>query len=328
TDSGASAGDILAGKKAWVNGEEVTGTVPAGKNVTGNDGEIEIAIPDGLYSGGNQTATAVDGKLISENIRSGVSIFGVSGQPTVVETEGATAGPEDIMTEKTAWVDGEEVIGTMPDCIKGEWGVWNNRLIDPDANVYTTVIIGNKMWTVQNLRTTKYADGTPIPHVVEDLNWEDRDTPAYCWYNNTDDQNFRDRYGALYNWYVLDTANARDIAPEGWRVPSDEDWYEMMAWYLGGQVVAGGKMKTEGTSDWQSPNEGATNSSGFSALPGGFRDVNGEFSTQGSRSYWWSSPEKFSKMWGYSIINDSEELYRIGYNKRSGFSVRLVRDLD
>ena len=142
----------------------------------------------------------------------------------------------------------------------------SNRLVtDIDGNVYQTVTIGTQVWMVENLKTTRYIDGTAIPLDTNSSTWGGLTTPGYCWYN--DSAIYGNTYGALYNWYAVNTGK---LAPAGWHVPTDSEW-TVLTTYLGGETVAGGKLKDTGTTYWQSPNTGATNASGFLALPGGFR---------------------------------------------------------
>jgi len=137
---------------------------------------------------------------------------------------------------------------------------------DVEGNSYRTVTIGSQIWMAENLKTTRYNDNSPIPIVADQSNWDALTTPAYCWYNN-DRSTYGDLYGALYNWY---TAATGKLCPIGWHVPNNAEWFVLID-YLGGLDVAGGKMKTVGLTHWLSPNTGATNESGFSALPGGHR---------------------------------------------------------
>ena len=193
---------------------------------------------------------------------------------------------------------------------------------DADGNVYHTIKIGTQTWTVENLKTTKYNDGTAIPEVTNTSTWSNLSTGAYCWYNNNTETN-KNTYGALYNWYVVNTGK---LAPAGWHVPTDAEWNTLEA-YLGGENVAGGALKDTGTTYWQSPNIGATNSSGFSALPGGYREGNGYFSHVGSLGDWWSATEGNASHANYrNLYCDYSNLGR-GYDDKScGFSVRLVRN--
>jgi uncharacterized protein (TIGR02145 family) len=193
---------------------------------------------------------------------------------------------------------------------------------DIDGNVYKTVTIGKQVWMAENLKTTKYNDGTAIPLVADDKAWEALTAPAYCWYNNDATAN-KKTYGALYNWY---TVNTNKLCPKGWHVPTDEEWTTLTT-YLKGESVAGGKLKETGTTHWQSPNTGATNETGFTALPSGTRSYNGTYYPIGSLGFWWSSTEKsapnaFNRLMGYigSVV------IRVGTNKHYGFSVRCLKD--
>ena len=196
-------------------------------------------------------------------------------------------------------------------------------LTDIDGNVYETVKIGNQFWMAENLKVTHYSNGETIPNVTDNTEWVNLTTGAYCNYNN--DEMKVAIYGRLYNWFTV--SDGRSIAPEGWHVPSDIEW-KMLIDYLGGSSVAGGKMKERGTSHWFSPNTGATNESGFSALPGGYRnDRSGFFSSLSRNATFWSStetnnPDGWSRRLSYSI----SRVDRHFYNKHSGFSVRCVRD--
>ncbi len=220
-------------------------------------------------------------------------------------------------------VDSPTDSGNGGDTTHREWIVTENSLTDPDGNVYTTVQIGAQLWTVENLRTSKYADGTPIPRVTNNDEWQDLSTPAYCMYDNYDDH-----YGYLYNWYVVNPSNPQNIAPQGWRVSSDTDW-DVLRNHLGGPKTAGAKVKTTGTDDWQAPNTGATNKSGFSALPGGYRSPFGSFRKESLEAFWWSAVEaNTGGAFGFSVTYDSEVLYRVTTTKLLGASLRLIRDDD
>jgi uncharacterized protein (TIGR02145 family) len=165
-------------------------------------------------------------------------------------------------------------------------------MTDIEGNVYPTVIIGKQEWMAANLKTTTYNDGTPIPQVTDASAWSSILLGgAYSWYDN--DLANKEVYGALYNWSTVETGK---LCPTGWDVPVSENWGALTD-YLGGKdalgqnldgkVVAGGKLKEKGTLHWQSPNTGATNASGFTALPGGRRSMDGSFQEMGQRAYWW-----------------------------------------
>ena len=148
---------------------------------------------------------------------------------------------------------------------------------DADGNIYHIVTIGTQTWMVENLRTTKFNDGTAIPNITDNKTWQGLNSPGVCSYDNTSNYNMINTYGLLYNWYSVNTAK---LAPKGWHVPTDAEW-KTLTEYLGGNSVAGGKLKEVGTTHWYSPNTGADNSSGFTALPGGYRDYDGTFSRVG-----------------------------------------------
>jgi uncharacterized protein (TIGR02145 family) len=208
--------------------------------------------------------------------------------------------------------------------------------IDPDGNTYGTVTIGTQTWMTTNLKTTKYNDGTSIPNVTVDATWKGLTTAAYCWYNNDAGSGFGATYGALYNWYAVDnnastkvaSNGGKNICPTGWHVPSDTEWTTLTT-YLGGTTVAGGKLKETGTTHWKSTNYGADNSSGFTALPGGFRYyVNGSFVSVGDEGYWWSSmANDATNAWHRELYYNDAGVYTYsGNNYKSGISVRCVRD--
>ena len=198
---------------------------------------------------------------------------------------------------------------------------------DIDGNVYHTVTIGTQTWMVENLKTTKYNDGTAIPLVTDSTAWLNLPTPGYCWYNN-DAATYKNTYGALYNWFTVNTSK---LAPSGWHVPTDAEW-TILTIYLGGDTVAGGKMKSTGTIElgtglWYSPNTGATNESGFTAVPAGCRGRDGAFDYVGSIGFWWSSSEYVaSDAWYRHLSYDYSDVSRYYGKKYLGFSVRCVRD--
>ena len=207
-------------------------------------------------------------------------------------------------------------------------------LLDIDGNVYLAVKIGNQWWMAGDLKVTHYRNGNAIPNVMDDSIWSGLSSGAYCAYDNNDAN--IDTYGLLYNWYAVD--DSRNIAPAGWHVASDEEWKELEM-YLGMSqsevdntgwrgTDEGGKLKEAGTNHWNSPNTEATNESGFTSLPGGFRyDHNGSFNDIGNYGFWWSAAEYSSTYAWYRILhyNDSD-VYRYFNDKLFGFSVRFVRD--
>ena len=191
---------------------------------------------------------------------------------------------------------------------------------DIDGNIYHYVVIGTQTWMVENLKTTRYCNGDPIPNLIG--MWTSLATGIYSWYNNS--SSVKDTYGALYNWYAV--ADIRHIAPVGWHVPTIAEWITLKD-YLGGTGIADGKLKESGTPHWAAPNTGATNSTGFTALPGGGRNSSGLFDDLGKMGVWWSSTEDVSTMaWCQSLYYNDSKTSISDCNKCFGFSVRCLRD--
>jgi len=194
--------------------------------------------------------------------------------------------------------------------------------IDADGNKYSSVRIGEQQWLVENLKTTKYADGTPIPNITNDALWAADTTGAYCYYNN--DIANKTPYGALYNWYAVN--NAHGLAPTGWRVPSKTDLDTLVA-FLGGFTIAGGKLKEIGLSHWITPNTGATNDYGFTALPDGARN-NIMFYGKGTYSTLWSSTAiNATTAYLRNMVNNTVILSDVGSVKYTGYGVRCMRNI-
>jgi uncharacterized protein (TIGR02145 family) len=193
---------------------------------------------------------------------------------------------------------------------------------DMEGNEYKTIIIGTQVWMAGNLATTRLSDGSAIPEVISDAVWAGLTRPGYCWYKN-DEVSFKPEYGALYNWYTVKTGK---LCPVGWHVPGDEEW-TILTGYLGGEVVAGGKMKESGTTFWVDPNTGASNTSGFSAYPGGFRYYDGKFFDFGFSAYWWSATEYIPAIaWFRFLYYNETTAFRFNNQTRNGFSVRCLKD--
>lgn len=174
------------------------------------------------------------------------------------------------------------------------------------------------------LRTTKYKDGTNIPNVTDNTAWINLSTGAYCNYNNSSDAGFITTYGHLYNWYAVNTGK---LAPSGWHVPTDAEWTTLTD-YLGGENVAvSRKLKEIGTTHWNSPNTGATNETGFTALPGGCRDSIGAFGDFGDIGNWWSATEGSTNFaWGRDMGYDYGDVSRNNSLKVVGLSIRCIMD--
>ncbi len=196
------------------------------------------------------------------------------------------------------------------------------RIKDVEGNIYQTIQIGTQVWMTENLKTTKFRNGEQIPNIIHRADWKALSSEAYCWYNN--DETNKSTYGALYNWYAVN--DIRNIAPIGWHVASDEEWTKLIL-YLQGVNVAGGKLKETGLIHWTSPNTGATNSSGYIALPGGCCSNDGSFDDLGNLGYWWTSSEIDPKSaWRIYLYYGLSNINRYSGNKQYGFSVRCIRD--
>ena len=227
---------------------------------------------------------------------------------------------------------GEELSFTTSEAIYG-------TVTDIDGNTYTTIEIGTQVWMIENLKTTKYRDGTLIPNVTDAADWADLSTGAYCDYDNDPDNS--DTYGRLYNGYAVD--DSRNIAPEGWHVATGDDVQTLIHYVSGTNPImngTGARLKEVGTDHWQSPNTYADNSSAFTALPGGFRMVlPTAFEYLETQGRWWTSDPSgegnLKYYWmGYnhdrfmgSFSGDSYPSWpNEPYNKSNGYSVRCVQD--
>jgi len=201
-----------------------------------------------------------------------------------------------------------------------------NTVKDADGNIYKTITIGKQTWMAENLKTTKYNDGSAIPLVTDSIEWAKFETIGYCWYENNDAK-FKSPNGALYNW---NTVNTGKLCPSGWHVPANAEWARLIN-VLGGDSVAGGKMKETGPKHWNSPNTGATNESGFTALPGGLRNFMGGFGGFGIQGSWWSfTRDKDIKgfAWCMDLYSTESNAYRShnGIYTDTGLSVRCIKD--
>ncbi|MBN2104125.1 fibrobacter succinogenes major paralogous domain-containing protein [bacterium] len=199
-----------------------------------------------------------------------------------------------------------------------------STVTDIDGNVYKTIKIGDQWWMAENLRVTHYRNGDEIPNVTKDLEWRLLSTSGYCVYDNNESN--AEIYGYLYNWYAVN--DTRKLAPEEWHVPSNDEWQTLVD-YLGGDYLAGGKMKETGSTHWKSRNIGATNESGFTALPCGCRTPvnNGFFVNLGINTNFWASDEyNADSAWHWSLSYDDTFVGHGHSNKRFGYSVRCIKD--
>ena len=240
------------------------------------------------------------------------------------------------------------IFNTTTKCYEGYVdGQWRSIYCEPcsgvstvsyDGVTYNTVSIGNQCWFKENLRTTKYNDGTSITNVTDKATWTSTTSGAYCWFNN-DSLTYSATYGALYNWYAVNTGK---LCPSGWHVPSDAEWTTLTnylsansTYWCGGNSSYIAKSLASTTS-WDSStnycavgnNLSANNSTGFSALPGGYRFYSdGSFYSLDKHGYWWSSTENDgSNAWNRNLNYNNANVNRNNNNKRNGFSVRCLRD--
>lgn len=203
------------------------------------------------------------------------------------------------------------------------------NVTDQEGNTYKTIEVGNQRWMVENLKTSTYCNGDAILNVTDGDEWgdlNDSSTGAWAYYGN-DSQN-DNAYGKLYNWYAVE--DIRGLCPCGWHVPSKAEWNTLIE-HLGGEENAGMKMKSTGTEYWESPNESANNESGFSALPGGYRDwgPGGPFYNIGEEGYWWSSTGDgtgWDGAWAYNLDWFSEDIWPDEWSREHGLSIRCIKD--
>ncbi len=193
------------------------------------------------------------------------------------------------------------------------------KVTDVDGNVNDVVIIGKQGWMKENLKVTHYSDGSVIPNVTGTTEWASLTSGAWSEYDNS--ASTGTTYGRLYNGFAVETGK---LCPTGWRVPTDDDWTELMD-FLGGHTEAGGKIRQAGTTLWKAPNEGATNSSEFTALPGGFRGPTGLFYMINEVALWWSSSSSDNKLPYWIVTYNHTALTRNNpVPETNGIAVRCI----
>ena len=303
--------------------------------------EASYILPFGATSGGD-----VSGNVIERGV-----CYNITGTPTITDSIVPSGSGSGTFTSILSWLDdnttyyvrayatkkkgttyGNEVSFTTPIAIYG-------TIDDIDGNTYTTIEIGTQVWMMENLKTTKYRDGTSIPNVTDDVLWAGLSSGAYCDYNNVAAK--ADIYGRLYNGYAVD--DSRNIAPAGWHVATGDEVQALLD-YVGGTEEWGRKLKEAGTVHWNSPNMGADNSSAFTALPGGFRMEYGstgtfQFNYLRNQGRWWASDPSgggnldYFYMWNSAtnvLGSLTVEVYPPWqykpFDKSNGYSVRCVKD--
>jgi uncharacterized protein (TIGR02145 family) len=278
------------------NGGTHNGQVVTSKGVTG----LTATLQAGAFGNGNGSLT-----------------YTITGTPT---TSGTASFALNIGA-KTCTVT--RTVAIVPQNPTSGYG---SNITDAEGNSYKTVYIGTQQWMGENLKTAKYNDGAGIPNVTDNTQWQNNTTGAWSYYNNDAANNAK--YGKLYNWYAVSptTNGDKNVCPSGWHVPTDAEW-TVLTDYLGGLNVASGKIKEVGTTKWNSPNTDATNTSLFTGLPGGDRSSYGDYGSIGLDGSWWSSTEGGTdSAWFRHLSHNSGGAYRSYPNKRSGHSVRCLRD--
>ncbi|MCX6157014.1 MAG: fibrobacter succinogenes major paralogous domain-containing protein [Ignavibacteriae bacterium] len=192
--------------------------------------------------------------------------------------------------------------------------------VSPASNTAGTITIGSQVWADKNLDVSTYRNGDPIPQVQDSIAWTNLTTGAWCYYNG--DAGLGTTYGKIYNWYAVN--DARGLAPLGYHISTDAEW-TLLTNNLGGDTIAGGKLKA--LTLWQAPNTGATNSSGFTALPAGFRNNIGNSYRITVDGYFWTANEYNSgEAWDRYLWNERKDINRYSLNKKYGLSVRCIKD--
>ncbi|MCD4792500.1 MAG: Ig-like domain-containing protein [Bacteroidales bacterium] len=301
-------------------------------------GEIETALANPIVvivkdqSGNAVAGTTVNFAVSEGSVSTETSTTDADGKANVTWTLGSTIGTQTL-TVTAFKSDGIIHLTGSPVSINA---TALTTVTDVEGNKYNAVLIDDQIWMAENLRVTRYANGTAIQLVTDNTAWinlGNNDTDkAYCFYNNNANGEAA-TYGALYTYAAATNGNysgnnVQGVCPDGWHLPSDAEWTDLIE-YLGGEDVAGGKMKETGTTHWNSPNTGADNTSGFTALPGGYRNSeDGSFYHIGYSCYFWSSVEKYSgtAAVNYNIDYNDAKINELIYYKSEGFSVRCVKD--
>lgn len=288
-----------------------------------------LSVPYALYansSGNAQTATPnLASVLAVNNGANNIQIKNLA-DPTDAQ-DAVTKSFTEVQISQLQSIDAQ--LQSQISALQAQIIALQNSIVAPLPNV----TIGTQIWSSTNLDVNTYRDGTPIPQVTDPTQWANLTTGAWCYYNN--DPANGAIYGKLYNWYavvgIYDTASLNDpslrkqFAPTGWHVPSDSEWSTLTS-FLGGESVAGGKMKETGTTHWN-PNIAATNESGFTGLPGGVRNSFGWFEGIFANGTWWSFSENdATNAWYRSIDRNYGNAVRSYSNKIPGFSVRCIKD--
>ena len=304
-------------------GVKIAGTLTKDKAATNVTAKLNYTGGNGkTYSTKSHTSTGVTGlsaTLQAGTLTNGIGIltYFISGTPT---SSGKATFAIDFGGKTCS------ITIDVENAIQNPTSGYGPNIKDAEGNTYKTVTIGTQTWMAENLKVSKYSDGTTIPNITDNTQWQNNTTGAWAYYNNDAANNAK--YGKLYNWYAVSktTNGNKNVCPTSWHVPTDAEW-TVLTDYLGGENVAGGKLKEVGTTSWNSPNTDATNTSLFSALPGGSRSSNGYYSNIGNSGYWWSSTEYYTfDAWYRYLYSFDGYAYSGSSNKKLGLSVRCLRD--
>lgn len=312
-------GTVLSGNFAninWANGPYFVKTetdLNGGSNYTITSTTQLLSVPYALYANNTSSSVSALGDTLfignQAYVIPGISAANNGGGQTGITTH--TCGADSVHNPNLSY-------GSMT---------------DQQGNVYKTIVIGNQEWMAENLKTSIYRNGEAIANVMDNTQWANLTTGAWCYFNN--DSQYECPYGKLYNWYAV--ADPRNVCPTGWHVPTDAEW-NVLTGYLdpsynpnaeGTQsTTAGGKMKSTGLQYWFDPNQDATNESGFSGLPSGVRTFsNGTFMNIGSGESWWCSTSyDLNKSWYRTISFQQANIGRFYSNKKQGNALRCLRD--
>jgi len=337
-----------AGTLAFASPEQLLGTTIRKNTDLWSFGIIACWMFTGKlpFNTGNKTVTSEVGRIeLFRQITSGVITSIISQLPTLWGNLVKQCIVVDVDKRISGGVKCMEILGIKANAINQELIPKENKnsktiidtkktvrathkdticetVTDIDGNVYRTVRIGDQVWMAENLKVNRYRNGDMIPNIIENEKWKRMNSGAWCNYNN--EQILDSKYGKLYNWFAAN--DIRNIAPNGWHLPTNEDWLKLIE-FLGGEEFTGGKLKNNESANWKNTNNGETNKNGFSPLFGGYRYSNSTFYDLGFNSYWWSSLEA-GIYFAWNIYLSSKEIKanRSHNNKVCGFSVRCIKD--
>ena len=324
TIGGVCPGTITAlNCSSATNNGTLTATLTATTTATGVTSVISYTGGNGgVHNGQIVTSTGVTG--LTATLQAGIFSNGNGNLTYTITGTPATSGTASFALNiggKTCTVT--RTVAIAPQNPTSGYG---SNITDIEGNPYKTVYIGTQQWMGENLKTAKYNDGTTIPNITDNTQWQNNTTGAWAYYNNDAVNNAK--YGKLYNWYAVSkTSNGnKNVCPTGWHIPTDAEW-KVLTDYLGGNSVAGGKLKEVGTTNWISPNTDATNTSLFTGLPGGYLVYYGNYDGIGTTGNWWSWSEGITdSAWFPFLSKDYGYASSFYVNKGFGLSVRCLRD--